>query len=475
MKNLLITSFSLVCLILFSNSCKEEDNTPPAISIVSPVLNDTVWSEVEIKFDATDNDGVSYVEVFANDSMVAKVSGQNTYKLNTLALKEGNNLIKCKVYDKNGNVKEDSRNIVVRNTIMTFEAGFLQGEFNLLITDSLGNTLVKTTFKSEDKLSLKPIIPSSHKSMNIFIFNKNVDSGVMYGFLNVKRGYHFNYAKYPNTGATSMVKVHLSNSTTSFSSMLLSTDKGAQFISNLTDTASGMNFAYTPGSKFYSMIRKPGGSFFKLFDITGEHLTLDMNEINSPMLKKTFSLPDGYSGSYLILLGNNLQANPANMFFLNNDYSSFNSLDLFYPAGFEKYHVVLGIRSQNKSKSFSVLGQIPDKLEFINTSVQVKNSSILNFDMTLSGEGDFYTIWFVNPNTNKTIQILSTTNITKFNMPDLGSIFQDNTLKVNEFVLRNLNISKVNSAKSNYLNPYINMSGEVNPWTKYSSDSYTFQ
>jgi hypothetical protein len=119
-------------------------------------------------------------------------------------------------------------------------------------------------------------------------------------------------------------------------------------------------------------------------------------------------------------------------------------------------------------------GQFPDAFEKINTSLQINNSNPHTFNMTLTGEADYFNAHFLNKKTRTSMNIYATTNVQIFQIPDLGSIFQESTMQIGEFVLNNISVSKVNIPKSKYLNQYIIEDNIIDSWTKVITETYSF-
>ena len=60
----------IALLVVFG--CEDKDTTPPTVSISSPVSGQTVYGLVRIIVATNDNEGISRVEFFVNDSLVVR-------------------------------------------------------------------------------------------------------------------------------------------------------------------------------------------------------------------------------------------------------------------------------------------------------------------------------------------------------------------------------------------------------------------
>jgi len=84
---------------------KSGDTISPTVSITSPLDGSTVKKIVTIQVTASDNAGVSKIELYIDGALKA-VSNSNTLKwsYNTSKLSKGKHIILAKAYDKVGNV-----------------------------------------------------------------------------------------------------------------------------------------------------------------------------------------------------------------------------------------------------------------------------------------------------------------------------------------------------------------------------------
>jgi hypothetical protein len=81
------------------------DTTPPIVSILSPANGSTVGRKVSIKANATDNVGISKMELYIDGVLtLVKNSSNITWSWNTLRVTKGTHAISVKGYDAAGNV-----------------------------------------------------------------------------------------------------------------------------------------------------------------------------------------------------------------------------------------------------------------------------------------------------------------------------------------------------------------------------------
>ncbi|TRZ41376.1 Ig-like domain-containing protein [Robertkochia solimangrovi] len=132
------------------------DNELPVISEVS-ITNDTIIAGNGnlLSFKATDNDGISILELTINDILAETtlIDGVYTYNLNTLELQDGQNSFMIKAFDGAGNSTEYKANFIVDNTAPKIT---LNGISNGELLDGLRNLTptMEDTYSSLDSITL---------------------------------------------------------------------------------------------------------------------------------------------------------------------------------------------------------------------------------------------------------------------------------------------------------------------------------
>lgn len=95
----------------------EIDKTPPTVTITSPANNFKGSNTVEVLASATDNVGVTNIELLVNNEVKARYTTANIkYSLDTKTLANGIQTVSVKAYDKNNNSDIKTINIEVANT-----------------------------------------------------------------------------------------------------------------------------------------------------------------------------------------------------------------------------------------------------------------------------------------------------------------------------------------------------------------------
>ena len=111
----------LILPLLLYWSCDEpteEDNTPPTVTITSPVNQSYVSEIITVTCMSIDNEGIDRVELWVNGSLWdTDDSEPYSFELNTLQLNDGNYMIVARSYDVSGNATDsDPVNITVDNS-----------------------------------------------------------------------------------------------------------------------------------------------------------------------------------------------------------------------------------------------------------------------------------------------------------------------------------------------------------------------
>ena len=102
--NLIMKKYLFIILLVGVWSCedkREEDTTPPTVSISSPVSGQTVSEIVDIIAQAQDNKSINRVEFFVNDSLLYVDNQSNfSFQWNTTTYPDdSDHIIKAIAYD----------------------------------------------------------------------------------------------------------------------------------------------------------------------------------------------------------------------------------------------------------------------------------------------------------------------------------------------------------------------------------------
>ena len=93
------------------------DTTAPAVSITSPANGSIISGTVNVSVSATDNVGVTRLELFVDGALFAQASGASaTFSLNTLSYLDGAHTLQARAYDAANNVGSNSISVTVQNS-----------------------------------------------------------------------------------------------------------------------------------------------------------------------------------------------------------------------------------------------------------------------------------------------------------------------------------------------------------------------
>lgn len=94
------------------------DTTPPQLFITSPLNSATVSGAINVTSSATDENGISRVDVLVDNNKVTSLtSSPYTYSLNTSQYSDGNHTITVKAYDPSNNETTKSVTVQVDNSV----------------------------------------------------------------------------------------------------------------------------------------------------------------------------------------------------------------------------------------------------------------------------------------------------------------------------------------------------------------------
>ena len=107
MKKTLLLIIPLFFLFVGCEEEQEVDTTPPTVSITSPVSGQTVNEIITITVTTQDNEGISKVEFFIDDSLhFTDTESPYEYEWDTTKETDGDHTIKVNSYDLSENMTE---------------------------------------------------------------------------------------------------------------------------------------------------------------------------------------------------------------------------------------------------------------------------------------------------------------------------------------------------------------------------------
>lgn len=122
----------LLVFIIFMSACSKDDpeaiipdTTKPLITIIAPTdLTNPLRATVIVKAEATDDTGITKVEVFVDGTSIASATSSPVEaSWNTKTVTDGSHVIKIVAEDAEGNKEEKSLTVAVQNILFTIPVG----------------------------------------------------------------------------------------------------------------------------------------------------------------------------------------------------------------------------------------------------------------------------------------------------------------------------------------------------------------
>ena len=94
------------------------DTTAPVATISSPTNKSTISGSINVSVQATDNVGVTRLELYLDSQLVAQSTGASAiFPLNTLSYANGSHTLQVRAYDAAGNVGTSSSSVTIKNSV----------------------------------------------------------------------------------------------------------------------------------------------------------------------------------------------------------------------------------------------------------------------------------------------------------------------------------------------------------------------
>lgn len=356
-------------------------------------------------------------------------------------------------------------------TLITVTTGSFVGNYTVLVTDSTGEILAKSPIEPNSSIELKSEKPYDKDNINVFYHTiySNGDSKVQ-GYLKIKKGFVLDMFHDVNNNSDKLVQLHVKNGNTGFSNLRLATDVEFKEFTSLSDTANKMLMKYSPNRDIYVQVEKDGALFYKFYTVNqSTGVTIDISEINTPLAKKSISLPASTSYfSYYTMC--KFDSKDERYYYLGFRVNQGNIIQNPYefnlpPAGsfqYQRYSIMWNDYADiTQSYGNNYINKIPDKFEPLKLSCDVVNSNTSQFKVAFNGEIDYYQTYFYLG--NNTVDLVVPSSVNEFKLPDLGGIFNDPNLNMSAFKLRQISgLNILEFPKEDFLNNYVKSPDPVN-------------
>lgn len=227
-----ILTFLLVGSLILNQSCSKDDPTvdpvdteKPVITLITPTTTTTkVWGTVAIKAEATDNTGITVINVFIDGASIASAaSSPAEASWDSNLVSDGTHELKVVAEDTDGNTNEVKFNFEVMNDLFVFHVSaeyIIEGYFKkwFFISDNQGNALLAKQMENGQNYVVKT--PASYEEGTTYTVSEFVFSEEGNEYYNAKfydfSSYtemipgEYTFHRTPNTGVTSLGKYTLS-------------------------------------------------------------------------------------------------------------------------------------------------------------------------------------------------------------------------------------------------------------------------
>ena len=188
------------------------DTTPPIVAITSPVSGTTVSGITSINVSASDNVGVTKVELYINGSLVStSTSATLTFSWNTTLAINGSYTLLAKAYDAAGNSSSSARTVNVLNVSLDTTRPTVN-----IISPTSGSTLAATvnvTMSASDNLGVTKV--ELYLNGSLFASSSSANPSFAWDTTTVANGsYTFQAKAYDaagNVGVSALVNVSVNN------------------------------------------------------------------------------------------------------------------------------------------------------------------------------------------------------------------------------------------------------------------------
>lgn len=368
----LLSKCMLVCSLLWIQSCSDDGDVPQNIdsqitfSNITPAM--TVWGNVPISLEVSDDMGIASVEIFVDGVSVATLSGAPfTVTWNATEVNDGAHTIKAIVIDKQGNKTEKETTVTVKNALLTIDiaANHLNDDERgyVFLSDENGKLIVFSEYKNNDDVVLKSPTFTGTKFFltEVLVINfSGVQNVRMWTFYEVERGQAW---KVHNDGSVEEAvdagdaNLTLTNAAANSGYDIYSNTEDRTSVDGSTTTAS-LPLGTAPSKLYVTRYSTQDGKTvqYGLFPnvIVGNN-TLNLSQVNQPMTKVTATMPEEYNYASVRMLayptlndytnGYKLQA-----FSNRPGDSGTTSFDIYYPgAAFTTYYSIIEMDADDRT------------------------------------------------------------------------------------------------------------------------------
>jgi hypothetical protein len=456
-KNLLqgMLACSLLCSLVVIQACDDDDEPKdtqaPEVTFTDLIEDMTVWNTVSISLEATDDQGINEIQVFADGNLITTLTAspfETSWDSNTVT--DGEHTLKVIVTDKSGNSVEKEISVNVLNTLVTInvaadqlysETDFSERGF-VFLSDENGNVIAHQEYQNGNTIVFKS---STFNGEKFFLSEALVETRPgddlvrLWTFAQIERGKTWVVMDdREDDDETYAGEANLKFTNLNVNSRYFAVSNGEDAYAEGLDTESTIGIR--PNSKLYvtrDIIDEENVPIaYNLYPniVVGDN-TINLNLVNKQLTKVTISLPSDSEGSTTRITAYPVANTFTDPYSIGYHSSGTDVLtyDIYYPGtAFPTYYTESDYETPSiyysrasTSQTFS-LPQITNDIDFTFAANKLTYSATGDFDFfstQYSGAGDDGPYWsFILPEgTNQIIPAIKLpTELSSFTVPDFG-------------------------------------------------------
>jgi hypothetical protein len=469
MKNTLVKYLKISLFVILTasavwlSSCSDKDEpvdtSAPEVSFADLTANKAVWNIVPIKVAATDNAGITKVEVFVDGNLIKTITAtpyETNWDSNTIA--DGSHTVKVIVTDAAGNKSEEEVIIVVKNVLVTLD--FKDNQLDdfegdkergfIFLSDESGKLIVSAEYTNGQHLELKsPAFNGENFYLTEALYDEMVwEDGLHYStrlwsFSNLDRNSKWvvldDREGDDNETYAGEAELNFTNLAASAYYGAFSNGDGAGIYE--MNTSATLRLRKSP-SKLYVVRNNDGGTpapTYGLFSniVTGANSNINLNSVNQALTKVIAAVPIEGADAEVDITAFPVAGNYDEPYYLGYFTSHGEDVVVYHPgAAFPTYYV------ENYFNTDDISYSRASTSEFGNFSIPAHNVvfSFANNELTYTATGNFdfvtatfysegeknYAYWrlLLPLGSNLSVPVLELPAVlTSFNVPVMGTPF----------------------------------------------------
>ena len=452
----------LISSLLWIQSCSDDDGDVPqnidsqiTFSNITPAM--TVWNNVPISLEVSDDMGITSVEVLVDGISVATLTQPPfTVTWNASEANDGSHTIKAIVTDKQGNKTEKETTVTLKNTLLTIDIAADHLKDNergyVFLSDETGKLIVFSEYKNNDDVALKSSAFTGAKFFLTEVFVSNfsgLQSVRMWTFCEVERGQAWkvhNDGNVEEAADAGDANLTLTNAAANSGYDIYSNAEDRTSVDGSSTTAS-LPLGTAPSKLYVTRYSIQDGKTvqYGLFPnvIVGNN-TLNLSQVNQPMSKVTATVPEGYDYASVLMLAYPTLNDFTNGYKLQSfsnrpDDSGTPSFDIYYPgAAFATYYSVIEMGTGDQSyyagstTDLFKVNELSHKVSFDFADNKLTYSATGDFSFISTGFQTDHSFWSLNlpEGSDKVVPVLTVPDqlkdldIPAFGSPDLYVVYQ---------------------------------------------------